>query len=230
MLRVADVRALAELARRRGILTIVDNTFLTPVLLRPLELGADIVVYSATKYLAGHNDVVAGAAVARTAELAERLAFMQNAVGGVLGPQDAWLTLRGLKTLPLRLARQQANAAGIAAWLSRHPRVSAVHYPGLPQHPGRAILDREGSGHGAMVAFEVADAARVPAILAGGRVFLFAESLGGVESLITYPFAQTHADMDTVLRERLGITDRLLRLSVGIEDAGDLIHDLEEVL
>ena len=230
LLRVADLRAIAAAARPRGILTIVDNTFLTPVLQRPLALGADLVVYSATKYLAGHNDVVAGAVVAADAELAKRVAFLQNAVGGILGPQDSWLTLRGLKTLPLRLARQQENAMAIATWLSRHPRVPAVHYPGLPGHPGRAILDREQAGYGGMIAFEVSDPARVAHILSGVKTFIFAESLGGVESLITYPAVQTHADMDPAVRERLGINSRLLRLSVGIEDVGDLIADLEGLL
>jgi cystathionine gamma-synthase/cystathionine beta-lyase len=230
LLRIADIREIARMARLRGILTIVDNTFLTPVLLRPLALGADVVVYSATKYLAGHNDVVAGALVAADAKLAECLGFLQNAVGGILGPQDSWLVLRGLKTLPLRLARQQENAAAIADWLTRHPRVPVVHYPGLADHPGRAILDREHAGFGGMIAFEVADAARIPAILAGVKTFLFAESLGGVESLITYPSVQTHADVSAEVRERLGINGRLLRLSVGIEDVADLIADLENVL
>ncbi len=230
ILKIADIRAIAALARPRGILTIVDNTFLTPVLLRPLALGADLAVYSATKYLAGHNDVLAGAVVAAGAKLAERLAFLQNAVGGVLGPQDSWLTLRGLKTLPLRLARQQESAIVMATWLSRHPRVPVVHYPGLPGQPGRAILDREHAGYGGMIAFEVDDAARIPDILAGVKTFLFAESLGGVESLITYPAVQTHADMDPAIRERLGINSRLLRLSIGIEDVEDLIADLEGLL
>jgi cystathionine beta-lyase/cystathionine gamma-synthase len=230
LLKIADIRAIATLAQARGVLTIVDNTFLTPLLQRPLEMGADLTTYSATKYLAGHNDVVAGALVARTPALAERLAFIQNAVGSVLGPQDAWLTLRGLKTLPLRLEKQQASALQIALWLSRHPHVRAVHYPGLPHHLGRAILAREGTGFGGMVAFEVDDPARVPAILAGVEVFLFAESLGGVESLITYPAVQTHADIDPATLDRLGINNRLLRLSIGIEDTDDLIHDLEGVL
>jgi cystathionine beta-lyase/cystathionine gamma-synthase len=230
LLRIADIRAIAALARARQILTIVDNTFLTPVLQRPLEQGADLVVYSATKYLAGHNDVVAGAVVAATPELADRLAFIQNAVGAILGPQDSWLTLRGLKTLPLRLARQQENAIHLAAWLARHPRVPAVHYPGLPGHPGRAILEREQAGYGAMIAFEVDDPARVPRLLAGVKTFLFAESLGGVESLITYPAVQTHADLDPAVRERLGIHNRLLRLSVGIEAVDDLTADLEALL
>ena len=230
LLKIADLRALAEFARARGILTIVDNTFLTPVLQRPLEQGADLVVYSATKYLAGHNDVVAGAIVAATPALADKIGFFQNAVGGVLGPQDSWLALRGLKTLALRLARQQENALAVAEWLSRHPRVTRVYYPGLPGHPGRDILIREKSGWGGMISFEIADAARVPSILSGVKVFLFAESLGGVESLITYPAVQTHADLSAETRRRLGIHDRLLRLSIGIEDAQDLIRDLENVL
>ncbi len=230
LLKVADLRALSERARAAGALLIVDNTFLTPVLQRPLEQGADLVVYSATKYLAGHNDVVAGAVVTRTPELSERVGFLQNAVGGILGPQDAWLTLRGLKTLALRVERQQANAQVIAEWLCRHPHVRRVFYPGLPGHAGRDILLREKSGFGGMIAFEVDEPGRIPGILSGVRVFLFAESLGGVESLITYPAVQTHADLDAATRERLGINGRLLRLSVGIEDVRDLIGDLEGVL
>lgn len=230
LLKIADIRAIAELARAHNALTLVDNTFLTPCLQRPLDQGADLVVYSATKYLSGHNDVVAGAVVTRTPELSERIGFIQNAAGGILGPQDAWLTLRGLKTLALRVARQQENAQSIAEWLCRHPHVRRVYYPGLPGHPGRDILLREKSGSGGMIAFEIDDPARVPDILKRVRVFLFAESLGGVESLITYPTVQTHADIDAATRERLGINDRLLRLSVGIEDVQDLIGDLEGVL
>jgi cystathionine gamma-synthase/cystathionine beta-lyase len=230
ILRIADIRAIATLARARNILTIVDNTFLTPVLQRPIEQGADLVVYSATKYLAGHNDVVAGAVVTATPELSERIGFLQNASGGILGPQDSWLTLRGLKTLTLRVARQQENAQALAAWLDRHPRVRRVYYPGLASHPNRNILLREKSGFGGMISFEVDDPARVPVILANVKIFLFAESLGGVESLITYPSVQTHADIDEATRHRLGINDRLLRLSVGIEDVSDLLDDLETVL
>ena len=230
LLKIADLRAIASQARARGVLTIVDNTFLTPCLQRPIDQGADLVVYSATKYLAGHNDVVAGAVVTRTPELSERIAFLQNAVGSILGPQDAWLTLRGLKTLALRVARQQENALAVAVWLCAHPHVRRVYFPGLPGHPGRDILLREKSGWGGMISFEVDGANRVPGILSGVRVFLFAESLGGVESLITYPAVQTHADIDVDTRQRLGINDRLLRLSVGIEDVQDLIHDLEGVL
>jgi cystathionine beta-lyase/cystathionine gamma-synthase len=230
ILRIADIRAIAAKARARAILTIVDNTFLTPALQRPIEQGADLVVYSATKYLAGHNDVVAGAVVTATPELSERIGFLQNASGGILGPQDSWLTLRGLKTLTLRVARQQENALAIATWLAKHPRVRRVYYPGLPNHPGRDILLREKSGWGGMISFEVEDPARVPVILANVKIFLFAESLGGVESLITYPSVQTHADIEEATRCRLGINDRLLRLSVGIEDVADLLDDLETVL
>ncbi len=230
LLKIADIRAISEAAREAGILTLVDNTFLTPVFQRPIEQGADIVVYSATKYLAGHNDVVAGIVVSGKAELSERLGFFQNAIGAVLGPQDSWLTLRGLKTLTLRVRQQQENALVIAGWLANHARVKKVFYPGLPQHPGRSILDREGSGYGGMISFEVADAERIPSVLAGVKVFTFAESLGGVESLITYPAVQTHADIEAGLRDRLGINNRLLRLSVGIEDVGELIKDLEAVL
>ena len=179
LLKIADIRAIAKAARELGVLTIVDNTFLTPVFQRPLEQGANIVVYSATKYLAGHNDVVAGMVVTDKAELSERIGFYQNAIGGVLGPQDSWLTLRGLKTLPLRLRQQQENAVVIADWLATHPRVRRVYYPGLPNHPGREILDREHSGYGGMISFEVSDSARIPQLLAGVKVFTFAESLGG---------------------------------------------------
>jgi len=230
LLKVADLPALADLARKHDALFIVDNTFLTPFLQKPLELGAHLTTYSATKYLAGHNDVVAGAVVASTPALSENIAFYQNAVGGILGPMDCWLTLRGMKTLPLRLERQQDNAQRLAEWLSAHPRVKRVYYPGLPSHPGHNLLLRDHIGFGGMIAFEVDDAARVPSVLKGVKTFLFAESLGGVESLITYPLVQTHADMDAALLKRLGINDRLLRLSVGIELVDDLIADLESVL
>lgn len=214
MMKTADLAALARLTSRQGLLLIVDNTFLTPYLQRPLELGANIVVHSATKYLAGHNDVVAGGLVAREAALGERLAFLQNACGAVLGPQDSWLVMRGLKTLALRMDRHQANARQMAAWLEAHPLVEQVYYPGL----------------GGMLSFTVTDAALVPQVLRRVGLILFAESLGGVESLITYPATQTHADIPPDVRERLGISDRLLRFSVGIEDAHDLIDDLQQAL
>ncbi len=230
LLKVADLPSLTARAHAAGALVIVDNTFLTPYLQQPLALGADVVVHSGSKFLGGHNDVIAGLVVTRTPELGERVAFYQNAVGGVLGPQDSWLLLRGLKTLAVRLERQQQNAQTVALWLSRHPHVRRVHYPGLPDDPGHARLAATARGFGAMVAFEVDDAARVPPLLNAVRVFLFAESLGGVESLITYPPVQTHADLTPATRERLGINDRLLRLSLGLEHAQDLIADLDAAL
>jgi cystathionine gamma-synthase/cystathionine beta-lyase len=230
LLRVVDLAALSTLARHHNARFIVDNTFLTPWLLTPISFGADIVVYSGSKYLAGHNDLVAGVVVTATPELSARVAFLQNAVGAVLGPHDAWLLMRGLKTLHVRLNYQERTAALLAAPLAAHPRVTRVYYPGLPSDPGHALLKRQARGFGAMISFEVSDAAAVPRILESVKVFLFAESLGGVESLITFPAVQTHTDMDPALRERLGINDRLLRLSVGLENSDDLIADLEAVL
>ncbi|HZK66196.1 MAG TPA: PLP-dependent aspartate aminotransferase family protein [Chloroflexota bacterium] len=229
-MKVSDLAALAGLGRERGLLTIVDNTFMTPYLQRPLELGCDLVVHSATKYLGGHNDLVAGLAVARDRQLGDRLATLQNATGGVLGPQDCWLLMRGMKTLGVRLDRQQESATAIARWLLEHPRVEQLHYPGLPSHPGAAIHSRQASGAGGMVSFAVREPGLVERVLSRVRLISFAESLGGVESLITFPAVQTHADVPAEVRERLGITDRLLRLSVGIEAAEDLIADLEQAL
>jgi cystathionine gamma-synthase len=229
LLKIADLPALAEHAHAAGALLVVDNTFMTAYQQQPFEQGADLIIYSASKYLAGHNDVVAGAVVTRTPELTERIGFIQNAVGAILGPMDAWLILRGLKTLPLRLNQQAANALQLATWLQQHPAIARVFYPGLADHPHRDRLPA-GGGHGGMIAVELNDAARVPHILENLRVFLFAESLGGVESLLTYPLVQTHADMDAALLERLGINDRLLRLSIGVEHINDLIADLEHVL
>ncbi|WP_298270350.1 PLP-dependent aspartate aminotransferase family protein [Geobacter sp.] len=228
LLKVADIEALSALCREKGLLHIVDNTFLTPYLLRPLELGADITVYSATKYLAGHNDTVAGLAVVKDPRLAERVYFHQNSVGAILGPQDSWLTIRGMKTLSVRLDRQEANARRIAAWLATHPGVRRVYYPGLSEHPGHDLLARQARGFGAMVAFEVTERPLVERLLLKTKVLSFAESLGGVESLITFPEGQTHADIPVEVRRRLGINEVLLRLSVGIEDADDLIADLTQ--
>lgn len=229
-MKISDLSALAGLARDRGLLTLVDNTFMTPYLQRPLELGCDVVVHSASKYLGGHNDLIAGLLVAREAALGEQLAFLQNATGGVLGPQDSWLLLRGMKTLAVRLDRQQQNAARIADWLSKHPGVERVCFPGLAGHAGADVHSRQASGPGGMVAFYLRDPAMVPEVLAKVRVISFAESLGGVESLITFPAVQTHADVPVEVRERLGVNDRLLRLSVGIEAVEDLIADLEQAL
>jgi cystathionine gamma-synthase len=213
-MKTADIPAIVDIAHEAGALLIVDNTFLTPWLQRPLELGADIVVHSATKYLAGHNDVVAGALVARDAALGERLTYLQNGIGAILGPQDAYLVIRGLKTLALRMEKHQANAREVAAWLAAHPLVERVFYPGV----------------GGMLSFNVTEPALVPGVLASVQVCLFAESLGGVETLITYPTTQTHADIPFARREQLGISDKLLRLSVGIEDCHDIISDLAQAL
>lgn len=230
LLKIADISAIAEIAHSCGALTIVDNTLSTPLLQKPLELGADLVVYSATKFLSGHNDVIAGIVVCGSPELAERVGFVQNAVGAVLGPHDSWLVLRGLKTLALRMAKQQENALALARWLSGHPRARRVYYPGLNGSEAPDSLTDRLSATGAIISFEVDDPALVPKILSGVQVFMFAESLGGVESLITFPAAQTHTDLPAERLERLGINNRLLRLSVGIEHIDDLINDLKDVL
>jgi cystathionine gamma-synthase/cystathionine beta-lyase len=211
LLKVADIAAISAIAKENGLLTIVDNTFLTPYLLRPLEHGADITVYSGTKYLAGHNDTVCGLVVVKNPALAEQVYFQQNSVGAVLGPQDSWLTIRGMKTLSVRLDRQQENALTIAQWLKKHPMVQKVYYPGLADHPGHDLLKRQ-----------------VERLLLSTRLISFAESLGGVETLITFPEVQTHADIEPEKRRRLGINSLLLRLSVGIEDVEDLLEDLEQ--
>lgn len=229
-LQVPDLRALAEIARAAGVLLVVDNTMLTPYWQRPLELGADLVVHSASKYLAGHNDCIGGVITVRGEELAGRLRFLQNAVGAVLGPQDAWLVLRGLKTLALRLERQRDNALTIARWLQQQPRVTRVLYPGLPNDPGHATLARSATGPGAVLSFEVQDHATLGHLIAGVSLIAYAESFGGVESLITVPAVQTHANLSPEERLRLGVTDTLVRLSVGIEDARDLIGDLAPAL
>lgn len=228
LLKFADIPALSAICHERGLLLIADNTFLTPYLLRPLERGADITVYSATKYLSGHNDTVAGLAVVRDPQLAEQVYFHQNSAGAVLGPQDSWLVIRGMKTLGVRLDRQQENALKIARWLQRHPQVTRVHYPGLEEHPDHDLIRRHARGFGAMIAFEVESHSLVEQLLLRTRLISFAESLGGVETLMTFPEGQTHADIPPELRARLGINDVLLRLSVGIENVDDLIDDLNQ--
>lgn len=230
LLKVADLPSIARMAKAVGALLIVDNTFLTPARLKPLDHGADVVVYSVSKYLSGHNDVIGGAVVAADKEIGEKLYFYQNAVGAVLSPFDSFLALRGLKTLDVRLARQEENALAVAKFLSAHPAVAKVHYPGLEGGPAHDRLKSVAEGFGAMLSFEVADASTVARILKEVKVFLFAESLGGTESLITFPAVQTHADIPEEARERLGINDRLLRLSIGIEHLDDLIADLAGVL
>ncbi len=229
-LNVVDLEKLAKLAHAAGAIVIVDNTFLTAYLQRPFEFGADIVLYSASKYLAGHNDVLAGVVISNDEALDTKLATLQNTTGAILGPMDSWLLLRGLKTLPLRMKQQQANALAIAQWLEKQPQAGRVYYPGLPTHPDYATQMRQADGGGGMVAFEVKDAAMVRQILGNVQVWIFAESLGGVESLITVPSVQTHADVPVETRNRLGVTDQLLRLSVGIEHIDDLIQDLAQAL
>ena len=230
LMNVADLAALAELSRSRGVLLAVDNTFLTPYYQRPLELGAHLVIHSATKYLGGHNDLLAGALVAREADLAERIGFLHNTTGPVLPPQDSWLLLRSLKTLGVRLDRQSASAATIAALLREHPAVAQVFYPGFEDHPGHAVMRRQASGFGGMLSFRLAAPERVPPFLEALRCITFAESLGGVETLVTVPSRQTHCDIPPQVREEMGVTDDLLRLSVGLENVEDLWADLEQAL
>jgi cystathionine gamma-lyase len=232
LLRLVDIAALAEIARQRDILTVVDNTFATPWIQRPLELGADIVVHSATKYLNGHSDMVGGIAVVADAALAERIGFLQNAVGAVGGPFDSFLALRGLKTLPLRMRQCSESALSIARWLERHGCVERVLYPGLPSHPQHALALRQmKNGYSGVVTFflkgGLPEARR---FLERLELFTLAESLGGVESLVDHPAIMTHASVPPEARARLGITDSLVRLSVGIEDTDDLIADLEQAL
>ncbi|MFB5190259.1 trans-sulfuration enzyme family protein [Alicyclobacillus fastidiosus] len=230
MMQITDLATCSALAQARGWLTIVDNTFMTPFLQRPIDHGADIVVHSATKYLGGHNDVLAGLVVAATPELGERLYFLQNSIGAVLGPHDAWLLMRGMKTLALRMERHMQNAYAIAGWLDARDDIPRVYYPGLDHHEGRAVCARQASGFGGMVSFDVLDSRMVPYILEHLELITFAESLGGVESLMTYPARQTHFDIPEEVRNAIGVTDRLLRLSVGIEHIGDLIDDLAAAL
>ena len=230
LLRIVDLRALASFCRNNKLQLIVDNTFLTPYFQRPLELGADLVIHSGTKYLAGHNDLLCGVIVAKEPDVAEKIKFLQNATGAILSPSDSWLLIRSLKTLALRMEKHNANALAISRWLLEHPKVSRVFYPGLPLHNGHTIHESQASGYGGMVSFEVNAPALVPQVLAKVQLIQFAESLGGVETLITFPAVQTHADIPAADRERLGISDCLLRLSVGIEDADDLITDLGQAL
>lgn len=229
-MKIADLHAVIALAGRHALITIVDNTFMTPYLQQPLALGADIVLHSATKYLGGHNDVLAGALIVSSPALAERLSILQNSIGAVLGPQDAWLLLRGIKTLALRMDRHEHNAREIAKRLLAHPFVGRVYYPGLPAHPGRAIQERQAAGYGGMVAFEVVDEGLVAPLLSSVEMITFAESLGSVESLITFPSRQTHADIPPEIRALRGVTEQLLRLSVGIEDVEDIWTDLDRAL
>ena len=231
MLKIVDIAAVAEIARRHGLLVAVDNTFASPVLQRPLALGADLVVHSATKYLNGHSDMVGGVVVTASAELGERMGFLQNSVGAVQGPFDSFLALRGAKTLPLRMRAHCDNALALAQWLEGHAAVEKVIYPGLDSHPQKALAARQMAGFGGIVSV----------VLKGGfdgarrfcertRLFTLAESLGGVESLLNHPAVMTHASVPQERRARLGISDALVRLSVGIEGVDDLRADLADAL
>jgi cystathionine beta-lyase/cystathionine gamma-synthase len=228
MLKVFDVAAIAEIARKRGVPVAVDNTFATPMLQQPLALGATLAVHSTTKYLNGHSDVVGGAVMTSDDALAEKLHFLQKSVGGVPSPFDCYLVLRGLKTLGVRMQRHVETARGMAEWLEKHPRVTRVRYPGLPSNEGHAIASRQMKAPGGMISFELAGSlAQASAFLKGLRIFACAESLGGVESLAEHPAIMTHASLTAEARRTLGIGDGLIRLSVGLEDARDLRADLE---
>ena len=227
---VSDLRGLAKLARARGALLVVDNTFMTPYFQRPIELGAHLVVHSTTKYLNGHSDMVGGIVVSNDEAASERLQFLQNAAGAVPGPFDCWLVLRGVKTLAVRMDRHESNARALAAWLAKHPKLDRVLYPGLPDHPGHALHKSQSSGFGGMIAFETGSIERGAAVLRRTKIFALAESLGGVESLISHPASMTHASVPKAEREKVGLTDGLVRISVGIEDLEDLQKDLEHAL
>jgi cystathionine gamma-synthase len=230
LMMITDIEKVAAWAKVHGILTIVDNTLLTPFFQRPIELGADMVVHSATKYLGGHNDVLAGLIVTKGKQLSEEIAFLHNSIGAVLSPTDSYQLMRGMKTLALRMERHQYNAIRIAEWLLEHPAIDNVYYPALEQHPGYEIQQRQSSGNTGIFSFRLKNAAYVEPILRHLKLIAFAESLGGVESLMTYPAIQTHADIPQEIRDRIGVDDRLLRFSVGIEHVDDLIADLEQAI
>jgi cystathionine beta-lyase/cystathionine gamma-synthase len=232
MLNIVDIAEICAVAKKHGILTCVDNTFASPYLQNPLDLGADMVLHSATKYIGGHSDSVHGCVIVKTQELADQLHFLQNAVGAVPGPQDCFLILRGIKTLHLRVERACQNARKIADFLVAHPKVTKVNYPGFESHPGHAIAKKQMRDFGGMVSFDLVNNTYEAAekVLSGTHLFALAESLGGVESLIGHPASMTHASIPKEERMKVGLTDSLIRLSVGIEDADDLIADLAAAL
>ncbi|CAM3188885.1 bifunctional cystathionine gamma-lyase/homocysteine desulfhydrase [Paenibacillus lupini] len=230
LLKLTDIASVSAWAKTHGLMFIVDNTFGTPYWQTPLTLGADVVVHSATKYLGGHSDVVAGLVVTADEKLGEELHYIQNAVGGVLGPHDSWLLMRGMKTLGLRMEAHEANARAIASVLADHPAVRKVYYPGLPDHPQHELAKQQALGFGGMISFDVGSAERAAEVLRKVKYFTLAESLGAVESLISVPARMTHASIPKERRELLGITDGLIRISVGIEDQEDLIEDLAQSL
>jgi cystathionine beta-lyase/cystathionine gamma-synthase len=230
LMKICDIAALAELAHEQGALLVVDNTFMSPFFQRPLALGADIVVHSTTKFLNGHSDSVGGAAVVRDQGHAERLRFVQNAAGAILSPFDAWLVLRGTKTLHLRMPRHEENAGVVAPFLERHDKVRTVYWPGLPDHVNHEVHKRQASGFGALISFDLGSREAAGRLLEGVRLCSLGESLGGIETLISHPATMTHAGYTQAERDALGITEGLVRISVGCEDADDLVADLEEAL
>lgn len=231
LLKLIDIKAVADLAHRQRAIVVVDNTFMSPYFQRPLALGADLVVHSATKYLGGHSDLIGGTVVLNRDDLFERLAFLQNAVGGVPGPMDAWLVLRGLKTLAVRMREHDRNARQVATFLVAHPEVQRVYFPGLPDHPQRELARRQMSGFGGMISFEVKGGlSKSRQVVERTQLFTLAESLGGVESLIELPALMTHASIPAEARQAHGVSDGLIRISVGLEDAPDLISDLDRAL
>jgi cystathionine gamma-synthase len=228
LMMITDIAKVSAWAKGKGILTIVDNTLLTPFFQRPIEHGADIVVHSATKYLGGHNDVLAGLIVTKGAELSEQMAFLHNSIGAVLSPNDAYMLMRGMKTLAIRMERHEYNATKIANHLKGHRMIEAVYYPALADHPGHALQNKQSSGNTGIFSFTMKDARWIEPILRHIKLIAFAESLGGVESLMTYPTVQTHADIPQDIRDAIGLNERLMRFSVGIEHVDDLIADLEQ--
>jgi cystathionine gamma-lyase len=231
LLRLIDIQAVAEIAHRHNLLLVVDNTFASPYFQQPLKLGADIVVHSTTKYLNGHSDIIGGALVLNNEEVYQAIKFYQNAAGGVPSPFDSWLTLRGIKTLAVRMRQHEENAIAVAKFLAEHPRVEKVYYPGLPAHPDYALAKRQMSGFGGMVSFQFKGVyADVDKVVRRFKIFALAESLGGVDSLVCHPASMTHGSIPKDIRESRGLTDTLLRLSVGIEDVDDLLADLEQAL
>jgi cystathionine beta-lyase/cystathionine gamma-synthase len=230
LLKITDLAVCLGIAREAGLISIVDNTFMTPYLQRPIEHGADIVVHSATKFLGGHSDVISGLAVTRTEELGRRVYAVQNGFGAVPGPWDTWLVMRGIKTLKVRLETQQASAGKLARWLQAHPAVAGVYYPGLPDHPGREIHEAQASGAGAVLSFKTRTREQALRFLGTVQYAAAAVSLGGVETIASYPVKMSHASIPPAERERLGITDTLIRISVGLEDPEDLIDDFDKAL
>lgn len=231
LLGLIDIQSVATLAHQKNLLVVVDNTFASPYFQQPLKLGADIVVHSTTKYINGHSDIIGGALVTSNEEVYQAIKFYQNAAGGVPGPFDSWLTLRGIKTLAVRMRQHEANALAVARFLHEHPRVEKVYYPGLPSHPDHELAKRQMSGFGGMVSFQFKGTyADVAQMVRRFRVFALAESLGGIESLVCHPASMTHGSIPREIREARGLTDTLLRLSVGIEDIEDILSDLEQAL